>query len=237
VLDLTKTIIQSLLSWPVAILILACIFRKQLKSLVDRIDLFKAPGIEVSAPTGSANKQKIEADKKSVEDPLGIGSIQTQLELPIPAEIKSRQAAVSTYGGDEPILLEQMKLIEDDLATLHFPLTSLDTSYVLIRHLAVNQILVRMERIYRLIFGSQITVLRTLNESGPQPADSLSILFDKAKSKAPKFFGEYTFRDWIDFLLKQNTIVELADGKYGISVLGQEFLKWVTATGVPRKLH
>jgi hypothetical protein len=236
-MEILRTLIERLLSWPVAVLVLALYFRKPLTALLNRIDLFKGPGIEVSAPIGSASKQKIEAEKVPDEDQLAIG-VPTQHELPLPEGLQERQHAVRTYGGDDHILLLQMTLIKEQLAELRLALDSEETAQILIRHLAATQLLYKAERVYRLIFGSQIAALRFLNENGQQPAESLRPMFERARSRSPKFYGEYPFEEWIGFLVGQHTVTPLnGSNRYDISVFGVEFLRWMTTTSVPRKMH
>src|SRR5260370_38491837 len=96
-MEILKILIERLVSWPVAALIMAFVFKKSLTDFLDRIDLFKGPGIEVSAPTGSAKKQKIEAEKSPTEDLLPI-ALPTKHELPLPRELQNRRKPTRPFA-------------------------------------------------------------------------------------------------------------------------------------------
>jgi len=227
-------LVERLLGWPVAVFVLCLIFRKPLKSFLERIVLLKAPGVEVSAPA-RAEQQLIETKNPTTDDQL-VQPVDAQRNLPIPEGLAERATAVRNFGGQEPIVLEQIEIIRHELQELQFPLDSADTSEVLIRHLAVTQLMNRFERTYRLIFGSQIELLRLANQSGPLQTAAAEPIFEAAKSAAPEFYGEYTFEQWLDFLRKQGVIVA-DDPSIVISVYGIQFLSWLVVTQAPPKPH
>jgi hypothetical protein len=161
-----------------------------------------------------------------------------QGQLPLPEDIAKEQEAVRAYGGNYDILLEQISLIEAHLNRLQLPQASEETARILIRHLAVTQLLYRVESLYRGIFGSQISVLKILNERGPQLEIALRPLFEKARRRSPRFYGEYSFDDWIGFLLKQGCVLKKSeDGAYAITIFGQRFLEFLIYIKAPKKLH
>ena len=236
VIDIWKTLIERVLSWPLATLALGLIFKKPLSDFLRRVTLFKGVGFEVSAPEGSAQKQ-LESGKSVDSDPLAL-PVESQRDLPLPEDIAKAQEALRNYGGSEPILLETIKKIEEHLANVHLPLDSKETVHILIRHLAVTQLLYRAESLYRLIFGSQIAFLRRLNERGAQPASVARSFFERAQHRAPHFYDGYTFSDWIGFLLRQATVVHISDkDSYAISVFGQKLLEFLVAVKAGKKTH
>lgn len=233
-IELIKVLVERLLGWPVAVLVLCLIFRKPLKSFLERIVLLKAPGVEVSAPT-RAEQQLLEAKNSSTVDQLA-QPVAAQGSLPIPEGLAERAIAVRNFGGQDRMVLEQIEVIRGELQELQFPLESADTTEVLIRHLAVTQLLVRLERTYRFIFGSQIELLQLANHSGPQEEETARLIFERAKSAAPEFYSGYTFEQWIDFLRKQSLIVA-EDPQIAITVYGTQFLSWLVETQSPLKAH
>lgn len=201
-------LIERLLSWPVATVLLGLVLKQPLERLINRIDLFKGPGIEVSTPIDSAAKQLMNDGAQKGSDLLAIPA-QEQTLLPISDELEKRRDAVLSYGGNDEMLLAQMGEIEANLKSLQFRLDSKETVLLLIRHLAATQILHKAEQLYRLIFGSQIEVMRYLNET-------------------------YTFENWIGFPLSQQAIA-FENETYGISLFGRQFLLWLVYTPVPLK--
>lgn len=226
-------LIERLLSWPVATVLLGLVFKQPLERLINRIDLFKGPGIEVSTPIDSAAKQLMNDGAQKGSDLLAIPA-QEQTLLPISDELEKRRDAVLSYGGNDEMLLAQMGEIEANLKSLQFRLDSKETVLLLIRHLAATQILHKAEQLYRLIFGSQIEVMRYLNEYGPQPEAAIRPYFDRAKAESPAFYKTYTFENWIGFPLSQQAIA-FENETYGISLFGRQFLLWLVYTPVPLK--
>lgn len=233
--DLVKTLVEHILSWPVAAVILAWIFKTPLKSLIDRIDLFKGPaGIEVSTPLDSATKQ-LKTEKASPTDgQLTVPGDQSQPNLPLPEDIAAKRRLVESYGGDEKPVLLQIAQIESSLKDLQYSFDSENTVHLLIRQLAVVQLLHHAECVYRLIFGSQIALMRKLNESGPQPESVVRPFYERARTESPVFYGDYTFENWIAFLIGQQVVV-LQNSNYGLTWFGQEFLGWLVFQSVPAK--
>ena len=232
--DILKILIERVLSWPIAALILCLVFRKSLTSLIDRVDLFKGPGIEVSTPLISATKQlDSEALPKTSDLTLPVPE---QQPLGLPDNIEEQRRAALTYGGEEEVLLLQMRAIQENLEYLRFPLGSEETARVLIRHLAASQLLYKAEVLYRLIFGSQIALMRELNESGAQAESFVRVFYDRAKAESPMFYSDYTFENWINFLLTQQAVA-FESNRYGISKFGHQFLGWLVANSVPAKLY
>src|ERR1035437_8887369 len=215
-----------------AIFVLCLIFKKPLKSFLERIVLLKAPGVEVSAPA-RADQQLVESKNPAAEDQLA-QPVVVQQTLPIPEDLVKRQQAVRNFGEQAPIVLEQMENIRTNLRDLEFPLDSSDTVDVLIRHLAVTQLLVRFEGTYRMIFGSQIALLQLIHHSGAQTEDTVRSIFERAKAVSPGFYAGYSFEDWSTFLLRQGTVL-FEDGLYTGTVYGNDFLAWMVAARAPQK--
>jgi hypothetical protein len=232
VIELLKALIEHVLGWPVATVILGLIFRRPVGSFLRRIHKLhvKGPGVEF---TGEARKQ-LDADLLR-RDPL-TAPTEAQLVLPLNDDIAERRRAVESFGGDSPSVLANIKDIRETLETLRYPLADAGTSEVLIRHLAVTQLMHRAEALYRLIFGSQLDAMHVMNQQGPQPESVIAPYFERAKSRSPKFYRDFGFDQWVGFLVQQQLVV-IENERYGITVLGREFLRYLTTVGLPRKAH
>ena len=77
---------------------------------------------------------------------------------------RTKQAQELMRALDSSALLEQERLIKADLEKRGLEHTG-ETIDVLVRHLAGYQLAVAFEEIYRLIFGSQIYILKRANET------------------------------------------------------------------------
>ena len=135
--------------------------------------------------------------------------------------------AVKKFGQGIPIIDEQVATIKKQLTELKLPLDSAATGEILVRHLATTQLMLRCERTHRLIFGSQIVALHMMKNSGPQPEESLSPIFDNARAQDPKFYGSYTFGDWIGFIIKEGAVIKADNDLYAITVYGENYLEYV----------
>jgi hypothetical protein len=238
VTSLWQTIIERLLGWPVAVSLLGLILRRPLGQLLDRIEVFKVKGVGVEgevSTSGKANQQLEATNRASEKDPLLLRPGSQQLELSDPKNVAKRESA-KHWGGEAPLLLEQIQTLKDDLAALRFPLNTPETTEVLIRHLAVTQLLHRGEVLYRVIFGSQLAAMHKLNVKGPLTEAEIRPLYEKARNRYPRFYADYTFEQWMGFLLRQNGVVREND-QYMITLYGREFLSFVTGQGLPKKIH
>ncbi len=242
------TLIDRILSWPIAALVLGLIFRTPITALINRIDLFKGPGIELSSPIIAKASTQLNAGETpksgellaTSEAPQQLtfpGEVDPQQHLTFPDEVEREREQVKAYGGNEEVLILQMQSIENHLSRLHFSLDSQETSRVLVRQLAVIQLLYKAERAYRLLFGSQIVFMRYLNETGRQPESIARSFYERAQVENPNFYSDYPFESWIGFLTLQQSLIAVEDDMYGISLWGREFLGWMATTGVPSKLY
>jgi hypothetical protein len=122
-----------------------------------------------------------------------------------------------------PVVLEQEDIIRKDINALKIPQPELPD--ILIRHLAVTQLALRAEMIYRMIFGSQIELLRAVNEFGPRTKDEAKAFYDAATTQYPGL-APYRFEDYMNFLVTHGLLVQ-QDDKFAITTAGKEFLKYL----------
>jgi hypothetical protein len=88
------------------------------------------------------------------------------------------------------------------------------------------------EQIQNLIFGSQIFLLKKLNEvtGQGQMVASVEAHFDHIQKRFNEAFADWSLGKYLDFLLARNLIV-LQDGRYHITNLGKEYLVWMARNG------
>jgi hypothetical protein len=130
-----------------------------------------------------------------------------------------------------PIALEQANLIRADLNRLGI-VDAQERVDLLVNHLAVTQLWLRAEVVYRTIFGSQIQVLKSLNTTSGKTKVELLEFYEQAKTNFPKLSATYSFDQYLQYMRKQHLIVEDATDHYVITVAGKEFLKWMTDQGL-----
>lgn len=101
---------------------------------------------------------------------------------------------------------------------------------ILVKHLAQQQISSMFEKVYYLIFGSQIRLLEFLSvqPDGKAPAQALAPFFEITKYNNPEHFGTDHFSDFMQFLLNWQ-LVENHGGDWGITKNGRAFIIYITA--------
>ncbi|VFQ44368.1 hypothetical protein [Desulfoluna butyratoxydans] len=110
--------------------------------------------------------------------------------------------------------------------------TGSTTEKILVKQLAVTRAEVWFDQTYNSIFGSQIALLKLLNER-KYPVDSVVMdsYFEKQQQKFPKLFSTWTKEGYLNFLFV-NSLIVIEDGNYRITPHGIEFLMVITKKGL-----
>jgi hypothetical protein len=134
------------------------------------------------------------------------------------------------FGGEFTVVKMQEDRIKADLSVKNLSYAD-TTAQVLIRHLAVSQTLHFFDNTYHTIFGTQIKLLRQLDQT-PQGLGEPEIQnhFLSAKNANPGAYTAWDVRAYMGFLQTSNLVQ--TDGKtYQITNLGKEFLIWLAKSG------
>jgi hypothetical protein len=130
---------------------------------------------------------------------------------------------------DSALIREVEEGIKNDLAQRN--LLGAEAVPVLVRYLAGMQIAMGFEESYRLIWGSQLSLLTYLNSQPEgQPAEALRLFYTLASSQYPEAYDGYSFESWVGFL-KDHLLVREDGGRLRITVRGREFLAYLTRMG------
>jgi hypothetical protein len=193
------------------------LLRRNLGALIDRASEFKAFGVETKLTPQLSQREQIDTEKiDSGVRPVGrqdaIAGAPPNSPLYEPFELHAREAFMSRYPDDPELRF----------------------AWVL-RLYAETHVLRMHESSYRVIFGSQIQALRHLNLVRSVPQTGLREFYDKAKAVNPLIYVKITFQTWCDFLAAQGyvTIASDAEQVVTITVLGQDFLLWMTRVSAP----
>jgi hypothetical protein len=215
--------------WPLAFLLIGCfallLFRGPLTDLLRSSKVtYGKEGLSIS-PESAASQQEMKSD--------------TAEGLRLPASLDPngsvRLEQIKNYGIS-PLILQQERAIRADLRSLDLGDDTPNTASVLIRHLAVEQLLRRAETTYRLIFGSQIAALHYLNLYGGASKRKLIEFLEAAKAQYPKPYENYSDDQYIQFLTGSGLITLTRDDHYEITDVGKAFLQWMASSGIaPQK--
>jgi hypothetical protein len=194
------------LGWPhfsfaFAIIFLA-LFRKQIAGLISRVTSIDKSGLKAS-PTPEAQREKTKTE--AIQELLrGIGDsiVLRDVEGRIKSELQQRQLDIEG-----------------------------DTVKILISLLAAATVIVQFEQIYNFIFGSQIRLLKSLNEVVGQglPKENVTFYFEAVRL-ATEPLANWSFDEYLAFL-HGRLLVILTGDTYHITNLGVEFLTWMTKNG------
>jgi hypothetical protein len=133
--------------------------------------------------------------------------------------------------GDSIVLREVEGHIKSDLKDREFE-TEGDTAKILIKHLAAAKILLEFEQIHNLIFGSQIYLLKRLNEVVGQGQKKEYVIshFERVKEMFKEQLGNWSFEQYMAFLLSR-PLIKVENDIYHITNLGVEYLTWIARNG------
>jgi hypothetical protein len=195
------------LGWPhftfLFALVFLLVFRSQLAGLISRITSIDKSGVK-AAPTPEAQreKQKTEAVQELL---LAIGDSIVLRDIEGRIRLDLSQRGLETEG---------------------------DTVKVLIKYLGAAKILLEFEQTHNLIFGSQIYLLKKLNEvvGQGQKRDFVTAYFDQVKGLFKEDLGGWSFDQYMDFLIGR-VLVTVDRDTYHITNLGVEYLTWMTRNG------
>ena len=133
--------------------------------------------------------------------------------------------------GNSIVLRDVECHIRTDLVQRSLPVEG-DTVNVLIQYLAAPKILVEFEQIQNFIFGSQIFLLKKLNEVAGQgqPREFIETHFQHVKELFQNELGNWSFDQYLAFLISRALIV-VNNNTYHIMNLGVEYLTWIARNG------
>ena len=179
------------------------LFRKPLFGFISRITSIDKSGIKASQ---TPEAQREEQKKESVQ----------QLLLAI---------------GDSIVLQDIEGRIRADLKEKGLE-TDGDTIKVLIKHLAGTRVLLGFEQTHNLIFGSQIFLLKKLNEVAGQgkPIEYVANHFEHVKGLFPEQLGDWSLEQYLAFLMGR-LLITTKGNIFHITNLGVEYLIWMIRNG------
>lgn len=159
--------------------------------------------------------------------------IKTQSSPEAQREEKKKEAAQELLLaiGNSPVLQDIEGRIRKDLQDRGLDADG-DTAKVLIKHLAATKVLLEFEQIHNLIFGSQIFLLKKLNEVAGQgkPREFVVAHFEHIKALFPGTFLDWDIDQYLGFPISRSLVL-VQDGMYHITNLGVEYLTWIVRNG------
>lgn len=206
-------------SWPAATVLIAVslgtlfllLFRGSIATAIPKIRRVGRSGVELDVPTPPSQAE--ESTARLTESDAFVAAEQLKKAL------------------DSPLLIEQETRIKRDLAERGLDVSPASVD-VLVRYLAAFQLAYAFEALYSLIYGSQLTLLQTLNSQaqGMEYQIARTFSYDIAAVIYPDVYRAYSFDEYIHFLLTTG-LVSRADDRIFITPMGREFLAYLIRQG------
>ena len=202
--------IISALSWPHFVfifgIVVVLVFKNQLRDLLGRITSIDKTGIKTQ-PNPEIQREESERIEAAQELMLAIGNT----------------VAIQDVEGR----------IRRDLTTRQLSVDG-ETTKVLIKYLAASMLSLEFEQIQNLIFGSQIFLLKKLNEvtGQGQALVALESHYANVQKLFPDTFNDWSLEEYLQFLIGRKLII-FENDRYHITNLGKEYLVWMTRSGKP----
>ena len=192
--------------WPVAAVIIACVFKADVRGLLPRLRRVGPGGVELDP----ADAQKSAVVEATTTEPGKLKEFPGMMRTPAIERVEHLLLASFAKTNVKPEEREAF----------------------LLRLLAQSQLEAAFERIYRLIFGTQISGLRWLNERGHITVDEAREFFKPFEAQNPDYYKDYGFDGWLRFLISNELVARNGD-VIEIADLGRDFLMYLTARRLP----
>jgi hypothetical protein len=224
--EIVKACIEVLkiVAWPTVVVWLVCFFlRDEVRRAAARITEIGPAGAKFAAPPAQVPPSPPEAAPAALPSPGGSpnghasapgtpASVQeyiSSIRAVIPVEqlesvVNSVRADLLTKAGQAP--QAQIEALTYTVASLNIQLTN--------------------ERIYRLIYGSQIEALALMNAEGGAPPNILRDIYERAKGMYPDVYRSYAFEQWLGFLQHAAVCMVAPNGHYILTPHGRGFLRY-----------
>ena len=191
------------IAWPTAAVVIALLFRGELRALLPKLRRVGPTGLEFEV-----ERQQIRATTVTA-----------------PGELKELPGLSRTHA-----MARVERLLHDGLR--QSTTKPEDREDLLVRLLAQSHLETFFEQTYRLIFGSQISALKCLNQGIKASEADAKAYFESLKELHPEVYQHYGYEQWLGFLLGRDLIMR-SDGTFEITDIGRDFLFYLTAKGLP----
>lgn len=191
--------------WPLIVTTFIIYFRKNIAFLIDRITIIKGPGgTEVRAD----DQKRAQAQEGSTKQ-----APQEEIEKIIKPQIDQIK---KNYEEE----LAKEKRNKEEVVNY------------LLDQLSIKDLEIEFEKIYRLIFGSQIALLRTLttNRSMGSTREDLLLRFVLLQRTWSVFQG-WTLDQYLSFLITNKLVEITRQGAYILTDKGRVFLAYIDSLG------
>lgn len=196
-----------ILIWPIVAIIVVLILRKTIINLLNRINKIGFSGVAVEAVQQKDSIERVQPEKGTknevLEKGLGIFSNHTLEKV--------------SNKVDEESKVNALESPKDKIEILH-------------KYSQALYLILTFERLYNSIYGSQLDILERTN-THTENKETLKRFYVSAIKTYPEFYSNYTYDQYLEFLISQDLIIFNEEGNCSITWLGRDFLKFIIDTG------
>lgn len=185
-------------AWPLALLLLAWMFRKAVRMKILQIQRL--------------TRKSIDFESQQLNAPRATNASNLHLELPNPTD---------SVSDELPFINTVAQSLRRDLSNVPAD----QQISMLVAKLAEARVAAAFEFVFGLIFGSQIEFLRRLTDMKTSRFEA-ETWYDDGPRKAHEELASWDFSTWATFLINQG-LIEQIGGDIVITQPGRDFVKYV----------
>lgn len=220
VVDLLKVLV-----WPSAIIWATWYYRDDIRKLAERV-IEAGPAKLVLAPSQTSVTQQ-ETAPVGGPSPSAPSLPRTSGTIDYKEGIAKIRAVTSTEELEK--IVSEIKAVfpvdesNETAEKIEFLIHANATLWAQLAH----------ERVYRLIFGSQLRLMLSLNTAGGLTTVQVREQYDIAAGQFPQLYANSTFEQWIGYLTGQSQVTVDQQGNYHLTPEGRGLLRYIIDWKLP----
>lgn len=151
------------------------------------------------------------------------------VKLPGGSEFQLQQEPRPTDNNTEDVLKKYMEIIKQKEAEIEEKQNEHEfTKEQFIQYIAKQDVIIEFERSFNLIFRTQLILLWKFqeNKASGLPISHIEAYFAGVKTAQPDAFPNWSWQNYINFLIQNNLISMNSDGNFIITDYGSAFLEY-----------
>lgn len=229
-------ILNTLLSWRVVSLLFILLFWRKIGDLLAQIAAYIGSSRRADVTGLAVDATPTQEDFSPSTAEIGLKGGEAAV-LPPPSVSPS---SVVSQGAEPDRTSLQSELDEDMLhSSAGTMIDAHDREKAFVRALSDTKIALTFERIYRLIYGSQIVAINLANRPNGLTEADLRSYYESVRASYPDIYSKRSFEEWLAWMLSTLLLVKQDVGgvdRYLSTVRAQEFLKYIVALGLQPKI-
>lgn len=214
------------LKWPIAVIICVIFFKKPIVRLLDRVKSLRGGNYGLETENRITQEDAGKPLKEDVAKPLPENA--DKVSKITTTKASSLEKSLSLFSDATRSKIQEVVENESEISAVE---TDKERAEILFNYSEAILTILIFERIYNLIFGSQLAILNYLNSSFNESLSSIKFFYENAIKNYPDL-ANYSYEQYIAFL-HRNELVEIDENSnIIISWRGRDFLKFLIQRGL-----